>query len=391
MQCKVRSSRAQTDEEGFILVTILLVIAVLLPLILAFNARVQLNLVQAANFRNSIQALRLARSGVEGAIGLLKQSDQSYDGKTSKWAMAFPAFAIADGTVGLTITDEDGKIPINNLVTAVKSSQSGSASTSGTGTSASTATTGSTSSATGATAASATAAIGSNALNSATSGSGAAGRASTAQAGSGATQQTVDKDLDARLRSLISQLGGKPEIVDALIDWLDADNDVTGSEGAEEDYYKQLGYDCKNGPLDSLDELLLVRGFDKELLIDRNLRSFLTIAPTDGKINLNTAPPEVLKAVLGTQTTALAQPMSESDIQNLVQYREEHDLKDVKDMMSAVKISQTEVGMVTPLVKVSSSYFTVYSKCTIDKVVKNVEALLKRDGTTVTIISWREF
>ena len=83
--------------------------------------------------------------------------------------------------------------------------------------------------------------------------------------------------------------------------------------------------------------------------------------------------------------------MSESDIQNLVQYRDEHDLKDVKDIMSAVKISQSEAGMVTPLVKVNSAYFTVHSKCTIDKVVKNVEALLKRDGTTVTIISWREF
>ena len=227
-----------------------------------------------------------------------------------------------------------------------------------------------------------TAAIGSNAVSSTTK---------TAQGGGGATQQAVDKDLDARLRSLISQLGGKPEIVDALIDWLDADNDVTGIGGAEEDYYKPLGYDCKNGPLDSLDELLLVKGFDKELLIDKNLKDYLTIAPTDGKVNLNTAPVQVLNVVLGAKTTNLPQPMSESDIQNLVQYRDEHDLKDVKDIMSAVKIDQNEAGMIAKVAKVNSAYFTVHSKCTIDKVVKNVEALLKRDGTTVTIISWREF
>jgi hypothetical protein len=59
--------------------------------------------------------------------------------------------------------------------------------------------------------------------------------------------------------------------------------------------------------------------------------------------------------------------------------------------MSAVQIYATEVGKVKDLVKVNSAYFTVHSKCTVDKVVKNVEALLKRDGTTVTIISWREF
>ena len=94
------SSAEVTDEKGFILVTILLVIAVLFPLILAFNAKVQLNLIQAENFRNSVQALRIARSGVEGAIGILKADDASYDAKTDKWAAAFPS--LASGTVSST-------------------------------------------------------------------------------------------------------------------------------------------------------------------------------------------------------------------------------------------------------------------------------------------------
>jgi general secretion pathway protein K len=201
----------------------------------------------------------------------------------------------------------------------------------------------------------------------------------------------VDKNLDTRLRSLISQLGGKPEIVDALIDWLDPDNNTTGAEGAEDDYYKQRGYRCKNGPLDSLDELLLVKGFDKELLIDKNLKSYLTIAPTDGKVNLNTAPIQVLNAVLGTQTSGFAQPLSQSDIQDLVRYRDGHDLKNVTDMTLAVKIGQTQASAAAPLVKVNSDFFTVNSKYIIGNVVKNVEVLLKRSGTTVTTISWREF
>jgi DNA uptake protein ComE-like DNA-binding protein len=63
------------------------------------------------------------------------------------------------------------------------------------------------------------------------------------------------------------------EIVDAIIDWIDAD-DEPQPNGAENLYYGGLipSYRCKNGPLDSLEELLLVRGVTKELLFgnDRN-------------------------------------------------------------------------------------------------------------------------
>jgi type II secretory pathway component PulK len=372
---------------------------VLFPLILAFNAKVQLNLTQAENFRNSVQALRLARSGVEGAIGILKADDPTYDAKTDKWAAAFPSLALGDGILNVVIVDEDSKIPINNLVVAVKSSQAAAGQSAAGGAASATATTSAAGGAASATAtspapggaASATATTSAaGGAASATATSPAAGSAAGTATGNVAAYQ-VDKDLDTRLRSLISQLGGKPEIVDALIDWLDPDNDTTGAEGAEDDYYKQRGYRCKNGPLDSLDELLLVKGFDNELLIDKNLKSYLTIAPTDGKVNLNTAPIQVLYAVLGTQTSSLAQPMSQSDIQDLVRYRDEHDLTNVKDMTSAVKISQDQASAVAPLVKVNSAYFTVDSKYTIGNVVKNVEALLNRNGTTVTTISWREF
>jgi type II secretory pathway component PulK len=395
----VRANKVKTDEKGFILITILLVIAVLFPLILAFNAKVQLNLTQAENFRNSVQALRLARSGVEGAIGILKADDPTYDAKTDKWAAAFPSLALGDGILNVVIVDEDSKIPINNLVVAVKSSQAAAGQSAAGGAASATATTSAAGGAASATAtspapggaASATATTSAaGGAASATATSPAAGSAAGTATGNVAAYQ-VDKDLDTRLRSLISQLGGKPEIVDALIDWLDPDNDTTGAEGAEDDYYKQRGYRCKNGPLDSLDELLLVKGFDNELLIDKNLKSYLTIAPTDGKVNLNTAPIQVLYAVLGTQTSSLAQPMSQSDIQDLVRYRDEHDLTNVKDMTSAVKISQDQASAVAPLVKVNSAYFTVDSKYTIGNVVKNVEALLNRNGTTVTTISWREF
>lgn len=57
------------------------------------------------------------------------------------------------------------------------------------------------------------------------------------------------------------------EIADAILDWVDADDEERefGTEGA---YYRGLSpaYDVKNGPMDSLDELLLVRDITPELL-----------------------------------------------------------------------------------------------------------------------------
>lgn len=63
------------------------------------------------------------------------------------------------------------------------------------------------------------------------------------------------------------------EVADAIVDWVDPDDDSRES-GAESDYYLGLGqpYRAKNGPLNSLDELLLVRGVSAQVLFgtDRN-------------------------------------------------------------------------------------------------------------------------
>jgi hypothetical protein len=63
------------------------------------------------------------------------------------------------------------------------------------------------------------------------------------------------------------------DVADAIVDWIDPD-DEPRTNGAENDYYmgQSPPYRCKNGPLDSLEELLLVRGVTPELLFgtDRN-------------------------------------------------------------------------------------------------------------------------
>jgi len=318
-----KGSPAPSNEEGFVLVTVLLIIAILFPLVLAFGSRVQVNLMQAENFRNSVQAVRLARSGVEGAMGILKGDDASYDSRKDRWALDFPSIAADEGKVDVRIEDDDGKISLNLLVLP-------------------------------------------NGVD-------------------------VNKEVEQRLRSLIRRIGGRPEVVDALIDWIDINDDLTGTEGAEKEHYEEQGLQCKNGPIDSVDELAMIKGFDKDLLVTKKLLDYVTVVQTDGKINVNTAHPEVLLAVLATQTTGLAQPLNDGDVEDLVRYRDEHELKDIKELNQVVKISTAQAGTIANLVKVNSMFFTVRSTCSLAKVVHTAEAVLRRDGNTIITTSWREY
>jgi hypothetical protein len=63
------------------------------------------------------------------------------------------------------------------------------------------------------------------------------------------------------------------DVADSIVDWLDPDDDPRPS-GAESSYYQGLPqpYRTKNGPMNSLDELLLVKGMTPQLLYgdDRN-------------------------------------------------------------------------------------------------------------------------
>ncbi|HLN27027.1 MAG TPA: type II secretion system protein GspK [Gemmataceae bacterium] len=62
------------------------------------------------------------------------------------------------------------------------------------------------------------------------------------------------------------------DVANSIIDWMDPDS-TPRTDGAEDDYYSSLTppYHCKNGPLDSLEELLLVKGMTPQLLFGNDL------------------------------------------------------------------------------------------------------------------------
>ncbi len=85
------------------------------------------------------------------------------------------------------------------------------------------------------------------------------------------------------------------DIAAAIMDWRDADdNELPG--GAESRHYELLTspYRCKNGNFETLEELCLVKGVTPELFL--KLSDVFTVYGR-GKVNLNTASPEVLKSM----------------------------------------------------------------------------------------------
>ena len=75
-----------------------------------------------------------------------------------------------------------------------------------------------------------------------------------------------------------SLLGMKPEIAAAIVAWRSPETQVT-SGGAQTEYYMSLRppYQARNGPFQTVRELLMVRGVTRELLLgnDRNQNGFL--------------------------------------------------------------------------------------------------------------------
>jgi hypothetical protein len=84
---------------------------------------------------------------------------------------------------------------------------------------------------------------------------------------------TLDPSGETLYNALLKLPNMTPELADAIVDWVDNNEDARPN-GAESAYYRGLAqpYSAKNGPLNTLDELLLVKGVTPQLLYgtDRN-------------------------------------------------------------------------------------------------------------------------
>jgi type II secretory pathway component PulK len=95
----------------------------------------------------------------------------------------------------------------------------------------------------------------------------------------------IDPSGNAGSQMLMMLPNMTQEIANSILDWMDTD-DTPRQGGSENDYYSGQSppYQCKNGPFDSLEELLLVSGVTPQLLFgnDRNRNGVLDPGEDDG-------------------------------------------------------------------------------------------------------------
>lgn len=179
------------------------------------------------------------------------------------------------------------------------------------------------------------------------------------------------------------------EIVDALTDWLDAD-DRESDFGAETSYYQSLDppYSSQNGPVGGIEELLLVKGITPELLFGGEgrpgLADFLTVYGTDGKLNINTAPEELLQALHPLMTEELAVTLDEYR-------REEENIEELQnpDWYRNVPAWPGDIELPGEVLSTRSYFFQLRSEGIFHDQSRRVTAVVQRDSNNKTAFLYR--
>src|SRR3989339_827825 len=182
---------------------------------------------------------------------------------------------------------------------------------------------------------------------------------------------------------LLENLGYGAELADRFIDWIDSNDD--GSY--EERYYSGQGLKPKNAPLDRLEELIMIDGFTQEIV--EALTPYVTVY-TNGEINVNTAPEEVLLA-LGFNNN--------DEVPAILNYRADGDaIKEIISSPAACSFLDADGKLCLSASKVKSDrlsckseIFRANSSGTVLNVTKRITSVVEiKSGTAPKQLYWYE-
>lgn len=187
-------------------------------------------------------------------------------------------------------------------------------------------------------------------------------------------------------------------LVEAIQDWIDPDDQVSGADGAERAHYESEGleYPIANRPMTTVSELMVVKNMTPELF--RKLEPYIIALPPDAQMNINTVPPELLRMF---NNKDILEPLGESEWNALVQERnatmmtDENGMplgggfRDVADFTGNAVVQSIlgdpamfDAGELT----VSSSYFLYFGETLVGEQVRRGKSLLFRNAGDVQVI-----
>lgn len=318
-------------RNGFVLIVVLGMVLLLAALLFAFHRTTRASLAAAESFRQSERALHCARAGLSLAIAAVVDTNDVTGDPRYKALRTGDELAIADGTLRVTVTEESGRLNINAL-----------------------------------------------------------------QDKNG---QPDRRQIDRLLR-LIDLLNRRKDagdrigygVVAAIIDWIDADDDVTllpfvdpGGRGVESEYYLTLtpAYRCKNAPMDTVEELQWVKGITPGALAA--LRDLLTTTG-NGRININAAPALVIESLSEHMDAILARMIVQR--RQIKPFETVAELRDVPGMTDNIYMAIKDAVEVKP----ENPCYRVVSRGRVEDRTCEIEALVQRNtgAGNVDILLYRQ-
>lgn len=174
---------------------------------------------------------------------------------------------------------------------------------------------------------------------------------------------------------LLTVLDLDPGLADAVVDWVDADINVSGHYGAEDTAYQlnNPSYRAANRPMVHVSELGWIRGMTPEAI--QTLRPHVTALPaSEVRINVNTA----TNAVLRIMTPDI---LDASRAASLITARGEEGYADVDEFLARNELAgQWETAQ--NMVSVRSEYFEVYTRVDYGRYATVLYSVIERSGAT---------
>jgi general secretion pathway protein K len=352
------------NSRGIALLVTLSVMTVLVAASLEYNRRARFELVSSAAARDQLTMTEMAKAGVQVAMAILAKdkAENETDTPMDDWADPVKTeevlrdFPFEDGKLSLSIRDEMGKIQVNALVSFPEGRQ----------------------------------------FN---------------EPQRRLWERFLQYFVDRKELKLDLKDDSEPAaIINSLKDWLDSldDDAITGLSGAESSTYedREPPYPARNGPVQDLGEMLLVKGITPELFYGRpempGISPYLTVhgaTPGEGtgvtfpgRINIATAELPVLFALVPAENNDLVETLDELR-RDMISGKQTVNLKDPNWFAQIPGLADLKLD--PKLITASSDVFRVESTATLHDADVTITAVVQRVQApkagkwTCRILSWQ--
>lgn len=178
----------------------------------------------------------------------------------------------------------------------------------------------------------------------------------------------------AQFRRLLHLLEIDNPPVDAIIDWLDSNADITYPDGAEDNFYLALEqpYRSADRAMVDISELMLVKGVDQEMF--NKLSPYITVLPEGSRMNINWMGSE--------QFMSLHADITQEDADRLIEERDSDSFKSVDAFLQHASLANKNIDK--EQLTVSNNYFMLHTTIELGQLKQTYQTQLMRTAENHT-------